>query len=103
MISLRINNNSQSDAKIEEQWIREQIQNRRSNEKSICVEFEVHCGDVNMIFPFGNCSSGSGGGSKQKLSKRALKLIDGWEKAKDKKLDPGLIISFWKHLLKTCK
>lgn len=102
MLILRINQNSQMNSEIKERWIREQIQNRRVKNESICVEFEVHCDDVNMIFPFGNCSNGSGGGGKSQLSKRALRLIDDWKEVKDKKINPGLVISFWKHLKRVC-
>ncbi|HEX6981284.1 MAG TPA: hypothetical protein VF181_00850 [Balneolaceae bacterium] len=103
MITLRINNSSQTNSNIEEQWIREQIQNRRAEGQAICVEFEVHYKDVNMIFPFGNCPSRSnGGGGGQNFSKRTWELIDFWKRIKDREINPGLIISFWKHILNAC-
>ena len=101
MITIRINQASESNSGIKPQWISEQIQNRRKDGASICVVFEVKCSGIDIRLPLGQCPQGNGGGREP--NKRELQLIDKFEKMKGKEINPGLIISFWQHLKKVCR
>ena len=101
MITIRINQASETDLGISPQWIKEQIQNRRKDGSAICVLFEINCTEMQINLSFGQCPSGNGGGRAP--NKREEQLIEEWRRVKDRELNPGLIISFWQHVKKACR
>ncbi|SMO65331.1 hypothetical protein [Gracilimonas mengyeensis] len=101
MITIRINQATEKGSGIRPRWISEQIQNRRRDNASICVVFEVNCSDVSLILPMGQCHQGNG--RERKPNRKEQKLIDNFQKIKDDEINSGLIISFWQNLKKVCR
>ncbi|WP_421773726.1 hypothetical protein [Gracilimonas sp.] len=103
MITITINGESQSNEYITQQWIAEQINNRRKDNQPICVKIHIDTEHANIKLSSRDCPKGDGGGKPiEKFSKRAQQYYKEWTKRDlhDRDINPGLIISFWKYLLK---
>lgn len=104
MISIRINGEEQRNANITEQWIAEQINNRKHTGQTICVVFQIRCGDINVNLSSGECPPAGNGKPVSSFNAKTQKVIKVWEDRglREKKVNTGRVISFWKFLKKTC-
>ena len=68
---------------IDESWINQQINRRRADNHSVCVQLSIKEGPLNMQLFSAGCTS-SGGGARQP-NQQEQQVFDLWEKERMKK------------------
>jgi hypothetical protein len=104
MISISINGEKQSDSNINQQWIAEQINNRRHIGQSICVIFKIRCGDVDVSLSGGDCPGSGNGQPIDSFNDRTQQVIRKWQDKGfgEEPVKAGMVISFWEYVSKRC-
>ena len=103
MISLKIGSNERQNDNISNQWIAQQIRNRKKANQPICVTFRIRKDDVNLLLQSDACSKGING-SGPPPNKKESRLIELWNDKglNSKKINPGMLISFLKQYERYC-
>lgn len=78
-------------------WIAQQLNNRRRAGVVPCVKIQIDQGGVDFYLSVGPCPGRVG--SPRKPSQMEQRVFDYWnEWIENKEINPGLIISFLRHL-----
>jgi hypothetical protein len=103
MITLKIGSDSReirTKSDIDEGWINRQINGRRADGKTVCVQVVIRDTDLHMIFSTPGCGGGLAGGRQPNPSESAI--FDLWAKRglNDSNFTGGNLIAFLHQLLK---
>lgn len=98
MIALTISDNTRelrSRKDLEEHWVVQLLQGHRGDGRRPCIKLDVKGQGIDLIFTWGSCRGGSGGGGLAEVSARQRGMIDIWNKHMDGRdeVSPGVIIS----------
>lgn len=104
MISIEINGEKQSNDNIKEQWIAEQINNRLHDNQSLCVTFEIRCGNIDVIIPSSNCPSTDNVRPISSFNTKTRQVIERWHEieSQERGINTGMVIKFWEYLKRLC-
>lgn len=104
MITVKIDTSERQNDAIDARWITQQVNSRRQNGEPFCIRFKINCGDNNLNLTAGDCPAGSGRGIKRQFTKMEDHLIDEWRRRGfvEKGIKPGMVVSFWELVKKTC-
>lgn len=97
MITIRIGQETRSDADASESWINEQINRRRADGQNVCVEVSINTGGLNLRLTTAACGGG-GGGRPPNGNERAV--IDLWNRRglNTNDFTGGSLVAFLKQL-----
>ncbi|GJQ22165.1 MAG: hypothetical protein HBSIN02_25200 [Bacteroidia bacterium] len=103
MVTLKIGNDSReikTTSDIDEGWINRQINGRRADRLSVCVQVTIRDNELDMILSTPGCGGGPGGGRQPNPSEQSI--IDLWAKRKlnDPNFTGGNLVAFLHQLLK---
>jgi len=103
MITLKIGNDVREIRRktdVDESWINRQINARRADGLSVCVQVTIHDADCDVILSTPGCGGGMGGSRQPNPSERAI--IDLWAKRglNNPNFTGGNLIAFLHQLLK---
>jgi hypothetical protein len=98
MVTLRVNG---SEVSVEdESAITQQVNRRRDDGVSVCVQVRIHDGSLNMVLATPQCSGGIGGGRPPNSKEK--QVFDLWEKfgLSSASFAGGHVVAFLKQLRK---
>lgn len=98
MITVRIGQEQRSLETADEQWVNQQIVNRRRDTQSDCVMVIIKEGGLDMILSTPGCAGGGGGGRQPTAKEREVFEI--WDKRKlnEPAFAGGNLVAFLKQL-----
>jgi len=81
MITVRIGGSERSfTSDPDESWINQQINGRRADGQTVCVQVSIETDSINVRLTTPTCSGGGGGGRQP--SEREREVLELWEKLK---------------------
>ena len=97
MIRIRIDNREEDLSSINESWIIQQINGRKAEGRTPCVQVKIKSDHLDMVLSTPACSTGLGGRAPNEYERRVFDL---WEKHGLKKADfqGGNLIAFLKQV-----
>ena len=75
-VALRIGAEEREWSSVTESWIRDQLERRRRDAQSVCVQLIVRGGDINIAFSSPGC--GAGGGGVRPLKPAESRILEIW-------------------------
>lgn len=84
---------------VDENWIIQQINGLRHDDKAICVRVTLHTDAVNIILTGGECTGNSGGVART-LTQEEADVFDLWEKLglNGRRVEGGKVVAFFKQV-----
>ena len=100
-ITIRIGNETKNFADATENWVTEQINRRRADLQSICVEVVIHTSGLNLRLTTPGCG-GSGGGCGRPPSTNEKAIFGLWDERglNSRDFTGGALVAFLKQLRK---
>lgn len=97
MITVRIGNTEKELREVRESWINEQLNRRRRDSGSTCVQVTIDKPPLNMVLAAPGCSTTGGGRAPNDRERRIFEL---WEKHKLRSSDftGGNLIAFLRQI-----
>lgn len=82
---------------LDEQWVNEQINRRRVEGQSICVQVRISSGEIGMLLSTPDCSGGGGG---RRPNDRESAVLELWEQRQlnQENFTGGNLIAFLRQL-----
>ena len=98
MIKIRIGNDEIELANADENWINQQINQRRADGQTVCVRVIINEGDLNIVLSTPTCGA-SGGGSRPPRP-REKEVFNLWNQRglNDTNFTGGKLVAFLKQL-----
>jgi hypothetical protein len=98
MITVRIGDEKRNLSDASESWINQQINRRRADGQSICVEVVINTGGLSLRLATPGCGSGVGGGRPPNANE--AEVIDLWNKRglNESDFTGGAVVAFLKQL-----
>lgn len=103
MITLKIGNEVReirTKSDIDEGWINRQINGRRADGMTVCVQVIIRDTDLDMILSTPGCGGGPGGGRQPNTSEREIFDLWATRRLNDPNFTGGNIIAFLHQLLR---
>ena len=98
MITIQINSNQKSIEEHYENWVSQQIINRRKDGVLVCVKVFIEVGSINLILTTPDCTKSNV--SRRLPNPQEKDLINLWDKKglNEKDFTPGNLIAFLKQI-----
>ena len=77
-VTVRIGQETRDFDSASESWINDQVNRRRQDGQSVCVQVTVDGGDLDLLLSTPGC--GSGGGGARQATAREMAILDLWSK-----------------------
>lgn len=89
---------------IDEWWITQHIQSRRSDGAEVWARVEIVCGEINLALSTSNYPTPGPSGSRP-LTAREREVVDMWRNAdlSDRSFPVGQLIQFLRHVIRMCR
>jgi hypothetical protein len=97
-VTVRIGEETRSLAEATESWINQQINRRRSDGQSVCVEVSISTSGLNLRLATPGCGSGGGGGRPPSANERAVLELWGKRGLDSSGFAGGNLVAFLKQL-----
>lgn len=99
MIRVSVNGHEVNLEDLSPSWLKEQIENRRGNQATVCVQVFIEHGGLNMILSTPGCTSSSGN-SPRDPTMQEQEIFDLWEKRgmREAEFNVGQLIAFLNQL-----
>ena len=97
MVTINIGSASAELGSLNESWVNEQVDRRRADGTSVCVQVRIKEQDIDMVLTTPQC--GSGGGGRQPTP-REQRIFELWEKLGLRRAEfaGGQVVAFLKQV-----
>lgn len=99
MIRVSVNGHEVNLEELSPSWLHEQIEGRRGNQASVCVQVFIEHGGLNMVLSTPGCAS-SGNSSPRDPTMQEQEIFELWEKRgmREASFNVGQLIAFLNQL-----